>query len=59
MASGNDLLRNAWLYQHSNLAGLQFDYPGLAGLAWFYAALLLGMLALTAARSDRPMEKTR
>lgn len=59
VASGNDLLRNAWLYQHSNLAGLQFDYPGLAGLAWFYAALLLGMLALTAARSDRPMEKTR
>jgi hypothetical protein len=59
VASGNDLLRNAWLYQHSNLAGLQADYPGLAGLAWFYVTLLLGVLAMTAAHSDRPMEKTR
>ena len=59
VASGNDLLRNAWLYQHTNLAGLQFDYPGLAGLAWFYITLLLGVVAMTAARSDRPTEKTR
>lgn len=59
VASGNDLLRNPWLYQHSNLAGLQFDYPGLASLVWCYIALLLGVLAMAAARSDRPMEKTR
>ena len=29
VATGNDLLRNQWFYQHSNLAGLRFDYPGL------------------------------
>ena len=27
VASGNDLLRNQWLYQHSNLAALPFSYP--------------------------------
>ena len=31
VASGNDLLRNPWFYQHSNLAALQFSYPSLAG----------------------------
>lgn len=38
VASGNDLLRNQWLYQHSNLAAVPFSYPGAAGLLWFYAA---------------------
>jgi hypothetical protein len=49
VASGNDLLRNEWLYQHSNLAALPFSYPGLAGLAGFYSAtftlLLVAALA--------------
>ena len=31
VASGNDLLRNQWFYQHSNLAALQFSYPSLGG----------------------------
>ena len=47
VASGNDLLRNQWLYQHSNLAALPFSYPGLAGLAWFYASAS-AVLALAA-----------
>ncbi len=47
VASGNDLLRNPWLYAHSNLAALPFAYPGLSSLAWFYAALC-GALALLA-----------
>jgi hypothetical protein len=52
VASGNDLLRNQWLYQHSNLSGLQFDYPGLGTLAWTYGALCLvaGAIAMAAAR---------
>ncbi len=29
VASGNDLLRNQWFYQHANLAALLFSYPGL------------------------------
>ena len=41
VASGNDLLRNQWLYQHSNLAPLQFSYPGVADVSVAYAAVLL------------------
>lgn len=60
VASGNDLLRNPWLYQHSNLSGLQFEYPTLTSLAWFYVALclLLGVLAAKSARPDDRMERT-
>jgi hypothetical protein len=47
VASGNDLLRNQWLYQHANLASLQLTYPGLAELAGSYATAL-SLLALTA-----------
>jgi hypothetical protein len=47
VASGNDLLRNQWLYQHANLAGLQFSYPGLFEVAVSYAAMCL-LLALGA-----------
>ena len=36
VASGNDLLRNQWFYQHSNLASLQISYPELNALAWGY-----------------------
>lgn len=47
VASGNDLLRNQWLYQHSNLAALPFAYPHLASLAGFYATAC-ALLALAA-----------
>lgn len=52
VVSGNDLLRNPWFYEHSNLAALQFSYPGLAELALFYAVLAL-MLALIASATRR------
>ena len=65
VAYGNDLLRNAWLYQHSNLAGLQADYPDSISLVWAYAGagILLGGVALqvwrreAAARNDPFLEK--
>jgi hypothetical protein len=44
VASGNDLLRNQWFYQHSNLAGLQFSYPRPAALVPAYLALLAVLL---------------
>ena len=64
VASGNDLLRNQWLYQHSNLAALPFSYPGLAGLAWFYASAsavsaLAALAWLHRAGSLSIKEKTR
>jgi hypothetical protein len=50
MASGNDLLHNQRLYQHSNLAVLPYAYPGLGELAWSYGVaaslLMLAPLAL-------------
>lgn len=69
VASGNDLLRNQWFYQHANLAGLQFAYPGLAEVfaAYGAACLLLAMGAfeferrrravVQATLSHQPMEK--
>ena len=74
VASGNDLLRNPWFYQHANLAALKFSYPGLAELAAAYAAVtaFVAMLALAAwglqrgqrrsadrTRMDLDLEKTR
>lgn len=47
VASGNDLLRNQWFYQHSNLAGLRFDYPRLASVMTAYG-LLAAVLLLVA-----------
>ena len=57
VAAGNDLLRNQWFYQHSNLAALQYAYPGLAELAWGYAAacVLLALIALAFHRQRRPV----
>ncbi len=57
VASGNDLLRNPWFYQHSNLAALRFSYPGLAELTAAYASvsLLLLLLPLAALRRRRPV----
>lgn len=55
VASSNDLLRNQWLYQHSNLAALQFAYPGLPKLIGSYAAAcsLLALAALSWQRLRR------
>ena len=53
VASGNDLLRNQWLYQHSNLAALQFSYPGLADVAVAYAAVLLLLVLFPLASRQR------
>ena len=48
VASSNDLLRNEWFYQHSNLASLQVTYPGLAWIAWSYGSVcaVLAIIAL-------------
>jgi hypothetical protein len=47
VASGNDLLRNQWMYQHSNLATLAFQYPDAATLAGAYVAAV-ALLAVSA-----------
>jgi len=56
VASGNDLLRNQWLYQHSNLAALQYAYPSLTKLTLSYSAIALALLfvPLAARRPGRP-----
>jgi len=58
VASGNDLLRNQWLYQHSNLAPLQFSYPGIADVTVAYAGilLLLALFPLASLRRRRPTD---
>jgi hypothetical protein len=57
VASGNDLLRHEWLYQHANLAALQVSYPELATTAGAYAALALALAGLVAWRC-RPAAAT-
>ncbi|MEJ6000146.1 hypothetical protein [Paucibacter soli] len=59
VASDNDLLRNQWFYQHSNLANLQFSYPGIATLSWSYGTVLslLACIALMQRRSRRPLAR--
>jgi hypothetical protein len=60
IASGNDLLRNQWFYQHSNLASLQVAYPDSTALFRGYAIacsiLMPVMLALN--RRRRPFDGT-
>jgi hypothetical protein len=58
LASGNDLLRNPWFYQHSNLAALQFSYPGLSDIILLYSmvALVLAVIPLASRRLRRPIE---
>lgn len=52
VASGNDLLRNQWFYQHSNLAALQWSYPGLRTIVLSYTTAILAFaLAPVAARA--------
>lgn len=41
-----DLLRCDWLYRHSSLGSLRYDYPPLAATVGAYAALGLGSLML-------------
>ncbi len=55
IASGNDLLHNPWLYEHSNLAVLPVSYPELGTLAWGYATACaaLAMIVLASRRSRR------
>ena len=53
VASGNDLLRNPWLYEHSNLAVLLVSYPGFGTLAGGYASACV-VLAIVAFASRRP-----
>jgi hypothetical protein len=56
VASGNDLLRNQWFYQQSNLATLQFNYPAAATLAGAYAATgVILILAAWRAQSHHPI----
>jgi len=60
VASGNDLLHNPWLYEHSNLALLPVSFPGLGMLAWSYASAcaLLAFAALASQwrrRSTSPL----
>ena len=62
VASGNDLLRNAWFYQHANLAALRFSYPALSDIILFYGAAAVALTLLAVAswklrrtpRSDSP-----
>jgi hypothetical protein len=61
VASGNDLLRNQWFYQHSNLSGLRFDYPRIGPIIAGYALLSLAVLTLpviTRARRATPLRPT-
>ncbi len=53
VASGNDLMRNPWLYEHSNLAVLPVAYPEPAALAWGYgsACAVLALAAIASRRS--------
>ena len=60
VASGNDLLHNPWLYEHSNLAVLPVVYPELgtlvAGYATVCAALVLIMLSSRRPRRETPAD---
>lgn len=59
VASDNDLLRNQWLYQHSNLASLRVTYPTLVAIILSYLAAILALstvltaLAIHRSRSGR------
>ena len=48
VASGNDLLRNQWFYQHSTLSGLQFSYPSLMTIFAGYIAVAVTFLVFPA-----------
>ncbi len=55
VAAGNDLLRNPWVYVHSNLASLRVDYPEPAALAWGYGSACVALaIAITSRAKRRP-----
>ncbi len=60
VASGNDLMRNEWFYQHLNVASLQFEYPGLPAIALSYSMVLLalGLLVVAYPRRRSPVRGT-
>jgi hypothetical protein len=53
LASGNDLLRNEWLYDHSNLARHAIGYPAMPGLLVSYVLLLVALALASVARRSR------
>lgn len=57
LASANDLLRNQWWYERSNLALLHFSYPELPTVAWTYAAACI--VAATAWLAARRRESRK
>ena len=61
VASGNDLLRNQWFYQHSNLAALKFSYPSLMVLILSYGSvsLALAFTPLASRHSRRRIDRAR
>jgi hypothetical protein len=59
VASGNDLLRNQWFYQHSNLAGLRFDYPPLGPVLTAYLLLAAVLLMVPVVLGPRPGSAAR
>lgn len=62
LAGGNDLLRNQWWYERSNLALLHFSYPELSTVAWTCAAacaLLAAHALVTRRRAGGPMDITQ
>ena len=60
VASGNDLLRNPWFYQHANLAALRFSYPGLTEIALLYGALAVTLALVSLVPSEAaPCERRR
>jgi hypothetical protein len=52
LASGNDLLRNEWLYDRSNLAKLAVTYPGVPAVVAGYVATLLALHGIPLARRN-------
>lgn len=57
VASGLDILRSPWMYQHSNLAALPVNYPETADLALGYAlACAAGLAALAWALRHQPVD---
>jgi len=52
IASGNDLLRNEWLYDHSNLAKLAVTYPRMPGVVLAYVVILLALALLWPAQRN-------
>ncbi len=54
LASGNDLFRDTWLYEHANLATLTMSYPDLGRIGIAYACALLLLAVGIMAAHGRP-----